>query len=156
MGGQVPSSLGSSTSSGSSGSTCLARPAPSALVAEAFDIAPRNRLDPTLVLAVMAVESSFNPFAHSPAGAQGLMQVMPDLHAEQFTPYGGNLAIFDPVTNLRIGVKLLKESLAQRANVTDGLLLYKASDESAGLETGFISRVLTEQARLRQALTEKP
>ena len=128
----------------------------SALVLEVYDLSARAQIDPLLILAVVAVESNFNPFAHSPMGAQGLMQVMPDLHAEQFTPYGGNLAIFDPVTNLRIGVKLLKESLAQRANVTDGLLLYKASDESAGLETGFISRVLTEQARLRQALTEKP
>ena len=46
------------------------------LVQEAWTIGSRAGLDPTLILAIMAVESSFNPFAQSPVGAQGLMQVM--------------------------------------------------------------------------------
>ena len=48
----------------------------SALVAEAFELGKKTKLDPTLILAIMAVESSFNPFAQSHVGAQGLMQVM--------------------------------------------------------------------------------
>ena len=47
-----------------------------ALVAEAFETGSRTKLDPTLILAVMAIESGFNPFAQSAVGAQGLMQVM--------------------------------------------------------------------------------
>ena len=62
----------------------------------------------------MAVESSFNPFAQSPVGAQGLMQVMTHVHGDKYESFGGKLAAFDPVTNLRVGVKVLKECIAAR------------------------------------------
>jgi soluble lytic murein transglycosylase-like protein len=55
-----------------------------ALVAEAYEIGTRTKLDPTLILAVMAVESGFNPFAQSPVGAQGLMQVMTGVHSDKY------------------------------------------------------------------------
>jgi len=48
----------------------------SRLVQEAWSVGQKAGLDPTLILAIMAVESSFNPFAQSSVGAQGLMQVM--------------------------------------------------------------------------------
>lgn len=38
-----------------------------ALVTEAYSIGSRTKLDPTLILAIMAIESSFNPFAQSPS-----------------------------------------------------------------------------------------
>ena len=79
----------------------------SALVAEAYEIGEKTKLDPTLILAVMAVESGFNPFAQSPVGAQGLMQVMTGIHSDKYESFGGKLAAFDPVTNLRVGVKVL-------------------------------------------------
>ena len=60
-----------------------------ALVAAAHEIGPRVKLEPTLILAVMAVESGFNPFAQSPAGAQGLMQVMTRVHHQQYSAFGG-------------------------------------------------------------------
>ena len=53
----------------------------SALVTEAYEIGTHTKLDPTLILAVMAVESGFNPFAQSAVGAQGLMQVMTQVHS---------------------------------------------------------------------------
>ena len=82
-----------------------------AIVLEVFDLANRAKLEPTLILAVIGIESNYNPFANSPIGAKGLMQVVPEVHSELFTPYGGTMAIFDPKTNLRIGVKILKKCI---------------------------------------------
>jgi soluble lytic murein transglycosylase-like protein len=127
-----------------------------AIVLEVFDLANRANIEPTLILAVIGIESNFNPFANSPIGAKGLMQVVPDVHAEQFTPYGGTMAIFDPKTNLRIGVKILKACIDQTGKLEDGLRLFKAGEDSLSLEEDYISRVLAEQARLKEALPKPP
>jgi soluble lytic murein transglycosylase-like protein len=121
----------------------------SALVAEAFDIAPRNRLDPTLILAVMAIESSFNPFAQSSVGAQGLMQVRTKIHTEKYDDYGGDLAAFDPISNLRVGVEVLKESIARNGSLEAGLRQYVGAANS-GEDGGYIAKVLAEQQRLQE------
>jgi hypothetical protein len=84
------------------------------------------------------------------------MQVVPDVHAEQFTPYGGTMAIFDPKTNLRIGVKILKECIDLSGKLDEGLRLFKAGEDSLSLEADYISRVLAEQARLKEALPKSP
>jgi len=123
-----------------------------ALMLEVFDLADRSALDPTLILAVIGVESNYNPFANSSSGAKGLMQVLQEVHSEQFTPYGGVMAIFDPKTNLRIGVKILKECITLTGSVEEGLRLYKAGSESIATEKDYITRVLVEQTRLRDAL----
>jgi len=123
-----------------------------ALILEVFDLADRSALDATLILAVIGVESNYNPFANSPTGAKGLMQVIPEVHSEKFTPYGGAMAIFDPKTNLRIGVKILKECINLTGSLEEGLRLYKAGEESISQETEYISRVIGEQERLNQAI----
>lgn len=92
----------------------------SALVAEAYEIGIRTKLDPTLILAVMAVESGFNPFAQSPVGAQGLMQVMTKVHSDKYDSFGGKLAAFDPLTNLRVGVKVLQECITRAGSMEGG------------------------------------
>jgi soluble lytic murein transglycosylase-like protein len=125
-----------------------------ALISEVFDLATRANLDPTLILAVIGVESNFNPFARSPTGASGLMQVMAEVHSDQFTPFGGSLAIFDPKTNLRIGVKILKDCIDLMPTLEEALRLYKAGEESVSLEQDYISRVLAEQARLQDVLSK--
>ena len=119
------------------------------LVAEAYDIGARTRLDPTLILAIMAVESSFNPFAQSSVGAQGLMQVMTKVHSDKYENFGGTLAAFDPVSNLRVGVKVLQECIARAGSVEAGLRFYVGA---ANLETdgGYAGKVMAEHARLQQ------
>ncbi len=119
-----------------------------ALVAEAYEIGSKTKLDPTLILAIMAVESSFNPFAQSPVGAQGLMQVMTKIHTDKYEGFGGNLAAFDPVTNLRVGVKVLQECIARAGSVEGGLRQYVGATSDA-TEGGYTAKVLAEQARLR-------
>ena len=84
----------------------------SRLVREAWAVGERAGLDPTLILAIMAIESSFNPFAQSPVGAQGLMQVMTQVHDEKYEAFGGTYAAFDPISNLRVGVQVLKDCIA--------------------------------------------
>ncbi len=96
----------------------------SRLVQEAWESGRRSGLDPTLILAVMAIESSFNPFAQSSVGAQGLMQVMTRVHDDKYEPYGGVRAAFDPVTNLRVGVQVLKECIVRAGSFEAGLKFY--------------------------------
>ena len=119
------------------------------LVAEAYDIGTRTKLDPTLILAVMAVESSFNPFAQSSVGAQGLMQVMTRVHTDKYQSFGGHFAAFDPVTNLRVGVKVLQECIARAGSLEGGLRHYVGAANLAD-DGGYPAKVLAEHFRLRQ------
>jgi hypothetical protein len=121
----------------------------SVLVAEAYDIGKRTKLDPTLILAIMAVESSFNPFAQSHVGAQGLMQVMTTVHGEKYESAGGTLTAFDPVTNMRVGVKVLQECIARAGSVEGGLRYYVGAANLAD-DGGYAGKVLAEHERLRQ------
>ena len=119
----------------------------SVLVAEAFEIGQKVKLDPTLILAVMAIESGFNPFAQSPVGAQGLMQVMTQVHQEKYENLGGKLAAFDPVTNLRVGVKVLQECIARAGSVEGGLKYYVGAGNMEA-DGGYTGKVLAEHSRL--------
>lgn len=127
----------------------------SALVAEAYQIGIRTKLDPTLILAIMAIESGFNPFAQSPVGAQGLMQVMTHIHRDKYEGFGGKLAAFDPVTNLRVGVKVLQDCIA-RAGSTEGGLRYYVGAANLESDGGYASKVMAEYARLEMVATGRP
>jgi Transglycosylase SLT domain len=121
----------------------------SVLVAEAYGIGKRTKIDPTLILAIMAVESSFNPFAQSQVGAQGLMQVMTRVHGDKYESAGGTLTAFDPVTNMRVGVKVLQECIARAGSLEGGLRYYVGA---ANLEDdgGYAAKVMAEHERLLQ------
>lgn len=119
------------------------------LVAEAYEIGARTKLDPTLILSIMAVESSFNPFAQSSVGAQGLMQVMTRVHTDKYQNFGGHFAAFDPVSNLRVGVKVLQECIA-RAGSLEGGLRYYVGAANLPDDGGYAAKVLAEHFRLRQ------
>ncbi len=123
----------------------------SALVREAWETGRRARLDPTLILAIMAIESRFNPFAQSQVGAQGLMQVMTRVHDDKYESFGGTFAAFDPVTNLRVGVQVLKESIARGGSVEEGLRHYVGA-ALLGDDGGYASKVISEQGHMRAVL----
>ena len=126
----------------------------SLLVAEAYETGARVKLDPTLILAVMAIESSFNPFAQSPVGAQGLMQVMTQIHSDKYEHFGGQYAAFDPKSNLRVGVKVLSEYVTRTGSVEGGLKWYVGA---ANLPTdgGYADKVMAEHSRLSQVAKGK-
>lgn len=126
----------------------------SVLVANAFEIGEKAKLDPTLILAIMAIESGFNPFAQSPVGAQGLMQVMTGVHHDKYENFGGRFAAFDPVTNLRVGVKVLQECIQRAGSLEGGLKFYVGA---ANLETdgGYAAKVLAEHGRLLAVIAGK-
>jgi len=120
----------------------------SALVSEAYDVGQRVRLEPTLILAVMAIESGFNPFAQSHVGAQGLMQVMTQIHSDKYDSFGGKFAAFDPLANLRVGAKVLKDCIRTAGTVEGGLKYYVGA---ANLEDdgGYAVKVMAEFDRLQ-------
>lgn len=120
-----------------------------ALVAEAYEQGDRHRLDPLLILAVIAIESRFNPFAQSGSGAQGLMQVMTRVHTDKYETLGGTLAAFDPVSNMRVGVSILKNYIRRTGSVEKGLKYYVGA---ANLKTdgGYAAKVLAEHKRIRE------
>ena len=118
-----------------------------ALVAEAFDIGHKVKLDPTLILAIMAIESGFNPFAQSPVGAQGLMQVMTQIHHDKYANLGGKRAAFDPMANLRVGVKVLQECISRAGSIEGGLKYYVGAANLPS-DGGYASKVMAERNRL--------
>ncbi len=120
-----------------------------ALVAEAHVLAVSSKLPAHLILAVMAIESSFHPYVQSKAGAQGLMQVMPKVHAKRYEEFGGKLAAFDPITNLRVGVSVLVDCIKLKGgNVDDGLRFYLGGDSAAAGADGYVTRVKAEQTNI--------
>lgn len=124
------------------------------LVSTAYLTAREIKLDPLLILAVMAIESGLNPFAESPMGAQGLMQVMSKIHHEKFQDLGGVQAALNPVANIRVGSLILKDYVTRGGSVEAGLKTYVGA---AAFETddGYGSRVLAEYKRLKQVSAGK-
>ena len=119
------------------------------LVAEAWQLGQLSQLPPTLILAVMAVESGFNPFAKGKQGAMGLMQIEPGAHEDTLNQFGGKLAAFDPQTNLRIGARLLQSSIQQAGSVEEGLRLYGRSSGQTN-DTVYVDRVMAEHKQLER------
>jgi Transglycosylase SLT domain len=125
------------------------------LVQEAWALGNRVGLDPTLILAVVAVESRFNPFAQSNVGAQGLMQVVTRVHDDKYEAFGGTHAAFDPVSNLRVGVQVLRECISRAGNLSAGLR-HCAGDANLRDGGGYSARVLLEQRNLRNVADFRP
>jgi hypothetical protein len=119
------------------------------LVQEAWSIGQRAGLDPTLILAIAAIESRFNPFAQSAMGAQGLMQVMTRVHVDKYEPFGGSHAAFDPISNLKVGVQVLRECIARAGGLEAGLRWYVGAANLSD-DGGYMGKVLMEQEHMKR------
>lgn len=124
----------------------VAHDATTMFVAAAYGISKEVKVDPLLILSVVSVESRFNPFAESPMGAQGLMQVMSKIHSDKFADLGGSA--LNPVANMRVGSMILKEYLNRFGTVQSALKAYVGA---ANMRTdgGYGAKVLSEYAHLK-------
>ena len=115
-------------------------------------IGTERRIDPLLILSIIAIESRFNPFAESSMGAKGLMQVIPRFHTDKL-PVGANeRSLLDPVINVQVGVKVLEEAIRRKGGLVAGLQQYAGSSDPEG---AYASKVLAEKDRLEQATRRK-
>ena len=117
-------------------------------VTHAIEVANEVNLDPVLLLAIMATESSFNPNAQSRAGAQGLMQVLTRVHTEKFEPYGGTVAAFVPEANIRVGALILKACIAKAGSLEAGLRSYLGAPNASSGPNSYTSKVIAEREEL--------
>ncbi len=121
-------------------------------LARAEQSAEELGLDPLLIVAVMAIESSFNPMAESTMGAQGLMQVIPRFHQDKIGPDATPESLFDPITNVRVGALVIQEGLRRYGSLQSALQYYGGAlrDENAR----YAKKVLSMQARLAAVAAE--
>ncbi len=129
----------------------VADQAAAAFVATAYRVGHRLRVDPLLILAVVAVESRYNPVAESILGAKGLMQVIPKYHPEKLMEHGGADALLDPTVNIQVGATILRDYLKRFGQTERALQGYGgALDEP---HSRYADKVLAERARLRQTVS---
>lgn len=124
------------------------------LVSATYNTAREVKIDPLLVLAVMAIESGFNPFAESPVGAQGLMQVMSKVHHDKFQPLGGLKVALNPAANIKVGATILKEYVSRGGSIESGLKMYVGAAAFEN-DAGYGYKVLAEYKRLKDVANGK-
>ena len=120
------------------------------LVGAAHEAGSRLGMDPLLILAVMAVESRFNPIAESVMGAKGLMQVIPKFHQDKLEEHGGEDSVFDPMTNILVGTRILKDAMRRGGGLMPGLQLYAGAFGDDGQQ--YAQKVIAEKERMQQTL----
>ena len=119
----------------------------------AQSVARERQLDPLLIIAVISIESRFNPFSQSPMGAQGLMQIIPRYHQDKVLKTAGERPFLDPVMNVQLGAQILQEAIRRQGGLIEGLQYYAGAlgDD----EQGYANKVLAEKLRLEQAPRRK-
>ena len=130
----------------------VAQDAIAGFVAIAYRAGNERKVDPLLILAVMAIESRYNPVAESNMGAKGLMQVIPKFHPEKLTEHGGEGALLDPHINIQVGAQILREYLRRFGETETALQMYAGAFDEPSSTYAF--KVLAERARLEQMLRQ--
>src|SRR5690606_10159801 len=128
----------------------VAYDATAVLVSTVYKVAREKELDPLLLLAVIAIESRYNPFAESSMGAQGLMQVMTRVHQDKFDKLGDGLNNpLDPIANIRVGTTILRDCIDRRGSIEGGLACYVGATGPG--DGGYGAKVQAERRRLALA-----
>jgi len=130
----------------------VAQDAAAGFVATAYRAGGESKVDPLLILAVMAVESRYNPVAESNMGAKGLMQVIPKFHPEKLVEHGGESALLDPDVNIQVGAQILREYLRRFGETETALQMYAGAFDEPNSSYAF--KVLAERSRLEQMLKQ--
>ena len=125
----------------------VAEEAISGIVSSAYRAGAEHRVDPLLILAVVAIESRFNPLAQSVFGAKGLMQIMPKYHQDKLPEHSGDAALLEPEVNIQVGAQILREYLRRSGETESALQMYVGGGSPDVL---YPERVLAERARLKQ------
>jgi soluble lytic murein transglycosylase-like protein len=115
-------------------------------VATAYRAGLQYSVDPLLILAVMAVESRYNPVAESGVGAKGLMQVIPKFHLEKLVDHGGEPALLEPEVNIVVGTRILREYQRRLGDLEAALQMYGGALDEPTAQ--YSAKVLAEKARL--------
>jgi len=124
----------------------VAEDAAAGFVDIAYRAGEQHRVDPLLILAVMAIESRYNPVAESVMGARGLMQVIPRYHPEKLEPHGGEQALLVPEVNIVVGAQILREYTRRFGDLEAALQMYNgALDEPT---SRYANKVFAEKAHL--------
>jgi hypothetical protein len=124
----------------------VADSAASVFVAAAYRAGSQYNVDPLLVLAVMAVESRYNPVAESSVGAKGLMQVMPKFHLDKLAAHGGEPALLEPEVNILVGTRILREYQRRLGDTEAALQMYAGALDEPTAQ--YAAKVFAEKARL--------
>jgi len=130
----------------------VAQEAVGGFVAAAYRSGRENSVDPLLILAVICIESRFNPVAESSFGAKGLMQIIPKFHKEKLVVHGGDEALLDPEVNIQVGAEVLREYIRRFGGTETALQAYAGAFEEPN--SVYSKQVLSERARLEQAVSK--
>ena len=118
------------------------------IVDEAYRVARKNKLSPSLLLALIQTESSFRVKAESKKGARGLTQVMPfnakrcNLHPDQ---------LWDLSLNLACGAQILREEINRLKSVRNALSVYNCGRVQCKQGQNYATKVL----KLKKIYEEK-
>jgi hypothetical protein len=80
---------------------------------------------------------------------------MTRVHDDKYEAFGGTLAAFDPVTNVRVGVQVLKECIQRAGSLEEGLRYYVGA-ANLSEDTGYTARVLAEHDLLKAVVAGRP
>lgn len=95
----------------------IAREAAELIAREAYKSGKENNVDPLLILAIIGIESRFNPISESQVGALGLTQTMPEAHPEKIATINRDQGhILNIADNIQIGSKIIGEYMRKFGN----------------------------------------